>query len=286
MNKELPKNKSIIDEFNRHKKFSFKLKFSLTNKEYLWDIFLKTFSKTFHINKEIYEGFKFNLKIKNINNQYEILKLDENKKYLELKWTNQEDKYWLKFQLRKEYIGTKTIIKITESIWRQKPFFGLQDTAGLIWLKSNFKREMKNFKKSMDIVIQNNGIVPDDLTAFYETKTIKIIKRTSYVNFDELKKGIQKFYGINSLEIDTTFVSKINKYSLKYYVENIDLINQSLRISWKQEKDKYSLEIILKKSKLYFIQNISSIWTSSNKYKLRLIKKNLKEFINDFQKKI
>lgn len=284
MDKEQNKNKSIVDEFNRHKKFSLKLKFKIIDREYLWDIFLKTFSKTFHINKEIYEGFKFNLKIKNINNLYEIIKLDEKKKYLELKWTNQDDEYWLKFQLRKQYIGNKSIIKITESILRKKPFFGLQDTAGLIWLKSNFKKEMKNFKKSMNIVIQNNGAIPDDLTAFYESKFIKIIKKSSFVSFDELKKEMQKFYGINSLESQSTFVSKRNKYSLKYYVENVDQANNLIKLSWSQDKDKYSLEIMLRKSKLYFVQEISSIWTNSNRYKLRLIKKNLKELVNDFLK--
>ncbi len=275
-------NKSIVDEFNRNKRMHIKFKFSLDNIEDLWNAFLKTFSKTFHINKEIYEGFKFNLKIKNINSQYEIIQFDINKKILEMKWMNFENSYWLKFKLRKKYYGKGYVINITETIYRKKPFFGLQDTAGLIWLKSNFKKEMRNFRKSIDIVLANNGEIPLDLNNFNETKSIQVIKKIKINNFSELLEMFKKFYNIKSLNLHSQFVSKYNKYSLKYYIENIDNDNELIQISWNQEQDKYCLSIMMKNNRLYFIQKVTSIWTQSNKYKLKLIKKNLHEYANEF----
>lgn len=284
-NEKNEKNTSVVDEFNKNKRIFKKLKFKTNDIDYLWNSFLKAFKKTFHINKDIHERLKFGLKIKSIYSKYEIETFDENKKILQIKWNQDKDKYWMKFQIKKSFLIPRTFIKVTEHVYRNTPFFGLQDTAGIMWLKKNFKNEMKNFKQSINIIMENNGEIPEDLTSFYETKKIKKAKVVYSITFDSLIKSIENYFKIKYIENNSYFTSKINKNSIKYFVNKLDHKNHVLKISWNQDSDKYERIFRLKNKKVIFEQNVSSIWTSNSKIKFNLIKKNFKEFINELKLK-
>lgn len=63
------------------------MKFKEKNEELLWSSFLVTFKKTFKIhNKEIEQGLKFGLKIKNVHSDYEIEIFNSDKKIVQIKW--------------------------------------------------------------------------------------------------------------------------------------------------------------------------------------------------------
>ena len=175
--KNLPENtkkRSIADEFNRQKRITKKMHINTIDKEFGWKCFLAFFRKTFKVKKdgELHKDFKWNAKIANISSNYEIDIFDEQKKILQITWSNHEDKYWMKFRLYKRLLSSKYAIKVTEYIIRVKAFWGLQDTVGLIWLKSNFKREVKRMKASINLVIENNGEVPDSFDDFVSDKYV------------------------------------------------------------------------------------------------------------------
>lgn len=284
-NEESKKNTSVVDEFNKNKRIFKKLRFKTNDIDFLWNSFLKAFKKTFHINKDLYKGLEFGLKIKSIYSKYEIETFDENKKILQIKWNQDKDKYWMKFQIKKSFLIPRSFIKVTEHIYRNTPFFGLQDTAGLMWLKKNFKNEMKNFKQSINIILKNNGEIPEDLTSFYETKKIKKVKVIWSINFDSLIESIKNYFQIKDIESNSYFTSKINRNSIRYFVNELDYKNNILKISWNQDSDKYERIFKLKNKKVIIEQNVSSIWASNSKTKFSLIKKNFKEFINELKLK-
>lgn len=154
------KNNSIVDEFHKNKRLIKKLKFKKIDKDFLWKCFIVSFKKTFKIKRELEQNLKFGLKIGGIHSNYIIETFDELKYILQINWNHGDDKYWMKFQIKKS-IFNKLFIKVTEHIYRSTPFWGLQDTAGMMILKKSFKKEMKNFRNSINIVIENNGSIPE-----------------------------------------------------------------------------------------------------------------------------
>lgn len=155
------KYKSLMDEIQRNQRIVRKIKF---NKKYdqqtLWEAFLKTFKKTFKIQRDLQIDLEFSLKIQDIYTKHKIDKFDEDKKILSIKWTHGEDKYWMEYKLRKNYLNKKAyLLKVTYDICKSSPFWGLQDTVGLIMLKKNFKKQIKMFKTSIIYVLNN----PDEI---------------------------------------------------------------------------------------------------------------------------
>ncbi len=272
------KSVSIVDEFNRNKRLFKKLKFKQKDKDFLWMCLLETFKKTFKINRELELGLKFSLKTGAVHSNYEIETFKPEKNTIQIKWQNGNDKYWLKFYLRKKYIGSGCIIRATEHIYRSSPFWGLQDTAGLMWMKKNFKIEMKRLQQSINIVASNDGVVPDNLDPYKDTKFINktfIIKQNQ-----DLSNLITKYFKLKSnIFSNRTFTSKINKNSITYNVEKIN--DNEFIIFWKQGDDEYKQTYRIKGTKVYIKQSICSIWDVKWRSKYRLIKKNFVEFVKD-----
>lgn len=270
------KSTSVVDEFNRNKRLFKKLKFKEKSMDFLWNCFLSTFKKTFKINRELEQGISFSLKTMGIYSKYEIETFDQNKKVLQIKWNNGNDKYWMKFYLRKKILSSGHIIKVTEHIYRSTPFWGLQDTAGLMWMKKNFKQEMNRMKQAIEIVIKNNGEVPDSLEPYKESKTIKMKFR---LKNNTLNQSLEKYFKLkpDTLMNKESFTSKINKNSITYNIEKNN--DEKLILNWKQYEDSYSLIFTVKNNTVFVNQVIKSIWDVKWKKRLRLFKKNLKELI-------
>lgn len=147
---------SIVDEFNRNKRITKKLKFKIENSEQLWSAFLVAFKKTFHIKRELEINMTFNLKTGVVHSIYTLTLFDEKEKHLQLKWNNDEDKYVWNFFIKKSSFSNNFFIKTQIEVKKSTTFWGLQDTAGLIWWKRTFKSQMKKFKESVQLVIDNN----------------------------------------------------------------------------------------------------------------------------------
>lgn len=286
-NAEIKNNRksSIVDEWNRNKRIHKKMKFKEKNEKLLWSSFLVTFKKTFKIhNKEIDQGLKFGLKIKNVHSDYEIEIFNSDKKIVQIKWNNEKDKYWMKFKLRKKILFSGYVIKVTEFIYRQTPFWGFQDTLGMLWLKSNFKNEIKKMKQGINLVLQNNGEIPENIEQYYESKLIRKKIKLKSNNFDELLNLLKKqFITKINFEVNKTFTSKKNKYSIIYTVSKIDAKNKEIIINWKQGIDKYETKFFLDKNILMIEQKIDSFWDIKWKEKFKLIKSDFKEFINELK---
>lgn len=157
MNNEIEndiKYKSIIDEYQRNKRIVKKIKFNkLEDQEKIWNAFLYTFKKTFKIKRQLEIGMEFNLKTGIVHSIYTLENLNNDQKKLEIKWSNNNDKYWLTFELKKKKFSKIFFLFVKEEIKKTTPFWGLQDVSGLFFLKRTFKKQMKNFGDSIKLVL-------------------------------------------------------------------------------------------------------------------------------------
>lgn len=169
-NKDNKENKynSVVDEFKRHKRLNKKIKIKAKElkreKEKFWDITLVMFKKTFKIKRQLELGLEFGLKTGAFHSQYTITTFNSEKKVLQIEWKNGEDKYSLSFALKSKLFNRSTYyVKVVENVYKNTPFWGLQDTMGLLLLKSNFKKQVKTFKKAIMHVWDNLQEYEDDL---------------------------------------------------------------------------------------------------------------------------
>ena len=277
---------SVVDEINRNKRIWKKCKFKNKDEEFVWKCFLETFKKTFKLNCEIEKGLKFNLKTNDILVNYEIEDFIPEKRTLEINWKINNDKYWLKFLIRKKYIFSGTILRCTQHIYKQTPFWGLQDTIGLNLLKRNFKKEIKNIGYSTKLVINNNGVVPNDLSEFNSIKKYtKKIKLKNINNIQEFIELLKKYYQIKSnFDAIDKFTSKNNKNSIVYYIENYNKQENFIKYYWNQCDDKYMLTIFVLNNKIKFNFEFSSFWGPGSNRKYRIMKYNQNQMIKQIRK--
>lgn len=152
---------SLMDEIQRNQRIVRKIKFSKNyDIDTIWNAFIKAFKKTFKIQRELEVDLKFSLKIDGIHTNHTIDKYDVENKIISISWKHGEDKYWMEYRVRKNYLNKKKcLLKITYDICKNSPFFGLQDTVGLFFLKRSFKKNIKSFRESIFYILKN----PDEI---------------------------------------------------------------------------------------------------------------------------
>lgn len=149
---------SLIDDYRRTK-ILYKFIYFKLDKDILFELLIQTLSKTFKISNQLSIGVKFNLKINNINTFHEIVEFDLDNRIIELEWNLDGDYYYLIFQVKKWLFSKKySFIKCKQVITRQKTFFGIQDFIGFHLYKKSFYKNVKNIKKSLK-KLQNQEII-------------------------------------------------------------------------------------------------------------------------------
>ncbi|MGL5246360.1 MAG: hypothetical protein ACRC8C_02200 [Mycoplasmoidaceae bacterium] len=137
---------SMIDEYRRNKILYSSKKFKI-NEDELFLIITNVIKKTFKIKRDLEEGLKFKFKQENMSLDYEFEKYSKEEKEIIITWKVENDQYWLYFKVKKSIWKSKVNYK--QVIFRDKTFFGFQDTVGLFYYKMSFKKNVKQFNNSI-----------------------------------------------------------------------------------------------------------------------------------------
>lgn len=143
---------SMIDEYRRNKILYSSKKFKIDSDE-LFLIMGNVIKKTFKIKRDLEEGLKFKFKQENMTLDYEFEKYNKDDKEIIITWKVDKDQYWLYFKIKKSM--SKSKINYKQVIFRDKTFFGFQDTVGLFYYKMSFRKNVKQFNKSI-LHLKNN----------------------------------------------------------------------------------------------------------------------------------